>query len=63
MTGANYSEQLKNGLQLIKASEKGDIEAVKSLLKKMFISIHRTKRAGAPLWQPLIKTGSKLSIC
>jgi len=47
MAGTIYSEQpkIKNGLQLISASEKGDIETVKSLLKKD-IYIHTQDKEG-----------------
>jgi ankyrin repeat protein len=47
MAGTNYSEQPrnKNSLQLINASEKGDIETVKSLLKKD-IYIHAQDKEG-----------------
>ena len=46
MAVTNYSEQSgKNGLQLINASEKGDIEAVKSLLKKD-VYIHTQDKDG-----------------
>jgi ankyrin repeat protein len=47
MAGTIYSEQpkIKNGLQLISASENGDIETVKSLLKKD-IFIHAQDKDG-----------------
>jgi len=50
ITGATYSEQSReNGLQLIIASEKGDIETVKSLLKKDVYIHARIRKAGVPL--------------
>ena len=46
MTEAVYSDQgRKNGLLLISASEKGDIETVKSLLKED-VYIHAQNREG-----------------
>jgi ankyrin repeat protein len=47
MAGTVYSEQprIKNGLQLISGSEKGDIETVKSLLKKD-VYIHAQDKEG-----------------
>ncbi|MDR1839095.1 MAG: ankyrin repeat domain-containing protein [Treponema sp.] len=46
MTETIYSDEpKKNGFQLISASEKGDVETVKSLLKKD-IYIHTQDRAG-----------------
>jgi ankyrin repeat protein len=46
MAGAIYSEQgRKDGLQLISASEKGDVEAVKSLLNKG-VYIHAQDKQG-----------------
>jgi ankyrin repeat protein len=47
MAGTIYSEQpkIKNGLQLISSSEKGDIETVKALLKKD-VYIHTQDKEG-----------------
>jgi len=45
MASAYYSEQAKNGLQLISAAEKGDFEAVKALLQKD-VNIHAQDREG-----------------